>query len=120
MYPPAGQIAPSKLYVTKQFKKHDVVDGIVSGNSITIQVNDAKQTTGQPYSGTVNLTTTIWDNIDGTTTYWLEALDANGNISAKKSMLQVQKMSSYSHKEAATWALGFSALLVFLKWADII
>jgi hypothetical protein len=27
---------------------------------------------------------------------------------------------SNSHKEAATWALGFSALLVFLKWADVI
>jgi hypothetical protein len=28
--------------------------------------------------------------------------------------------SAYNLKEAATWALGFSALLVFLKWADII
>ena len=76
---PAGQIAPSNLYLTKQFKKGDVVDGVVSGNSITIQVNDAKQTTGQPYSGTVNLTTTISDNRYGVTTYWMEALDANGN-----------------------------------------
>jgi hypothetical protein len=81
---PVGQIAPINLYLTKQFKKGDVVEGVVSGNSITIEVNDAKQTSGQSYSGKVNLTTTIWDDRGGVRTYWMEELDSKNNVIKNK------------------------------------
>ena len=56
---PDGWAAPRTLSLVKRFKKGDVVDGVVSGNSITISVTDAKQTSGQPYSGTVDLVSII-------------------------------------------------------------
>ena len=76
---PVGMIAPKNLYLTKKFKKGDIVSGNISGNSITLTVNDATETSGKPYLNKVDLTTLIYSERDGETTYWIEEIDSENN-----------------------------------------
>ena len=80
---PAGQLAPKNLYLTKQLKKGEVIEGEIAtkdsyfgqkGQSIEFKMSGATTTNGVPYSDLAVLYIPIDNN--GA----LEEIDENGNL----------------------------------------
>lgn len=114
---PSGQIAPDKINISKWFKKGDVVDGVVYNNTLTIDVIDAKDSSGKVYNdGVHNLVTNISDTRDGVTTYWMEKVDEKQNSNS----LKINRDSLFTTKNIVIGVASIGVLFGILKFTKLI
>jgi hypothetical protein len=117
---PAGMIAPKLVYLTKKFKKGDIVDGTVatqttafaeSGKSLLVKTSSGVTTTnGIPYSGEVELALSLTNGA-------LETLDGNdSDIKNSKSTIFVWNPT----RKLIAVALTIGSIYGLLKFTKVI